>query len=252
MPSLFSLLTFTLDNVSNFRERSMETNKNLPIRNKGLLTIFVDKMVKILHICMLHPREYSVDLIAKFLTYTPPEDAAAGAPTTTRNWLYILKLFRLIGSQHSTYYYGHIDVKLAICRFIGELLIRMPQSNFKEHFLDETVRQFDGDKYVSLGYLEDEQEIVTFGGLLLIEFGHVFRALYVDLHDQRQQTGVPRDLVDHENSKIDICLCMNILIASSESAKVQSIEQNLLKKVMEICSENVSALHLSELQRFAS
>ena len=62
---------------------------------------------------------------------------------------------------------------------------------------------------------------------------------------------MPRDLDDHENSKIDICLCMNILIASSESAKVQSIEQNLLKKVMEICSENVSALHLSELQRFS-
>ena len=163
----------------------METNRNLPIRNKGLITIFIDKMVKILHICMLHPREYSVDLIAKFLTETPPEEAVCGAPTATRNWLYVLKLFRLIGSQHSAYYYGHIDVKLAICRFIGELLIRMPQSNFKEHFLDETVRQFDGDKYVTLGYLEDEQEIDTFGGLLLIEFGHVFRALYVDLHDQR-------------------------------------------------------------------
>ena len=51
---------------------------------------------------------------------------------------------------------------------------------------------------------------------------------------------------DHENSKIDICLCMNILIASSQSAKVQSIEQNLFKKILQICSENVSALHLSE------
>ena len=59
--------------------------------------------------------------------------------------------------------------------------------------------------------------------------------------------GVPRDMDDHENSKIDICLCINILLAYSESAKVQSIEQNLLKKVMEICQENVSALHLSEL-----
>ena len=131
LPSIFSLLSFTLDNVSNFRERSMETNKNLPIRNKGLLTIFVDKIVKILHICLLHPREYSVDLIAKFLTQPPPGEAASA----TRNWLVVLKLFRLIGSQHSSYYYGHIDVKLAICRFVGELLIRMPQSNFKEHFL---------------------------------------------------------------------------------------------------------------------
>ena len=63
--------------------------------------------------------------------------------------------------------------------------------------------------------------------------------------------GVPRDMHDHENSKIDICLCMNILIASSQSAKVQSIEQNLFKKIMQICSENVSALHLSEFQRFS-
>lgn len=62
---------------------------------------------------------------------------------------------------------------------------------------------------------------------------------------------MPRDLVDHENSKIDICLCLNILIASSESAKIQAVDQNLLRKVMEICSENVSALHLSELQRFS-
>ena len=62
---------------------------------------------------------------------------------------------------------------------------------------------------------------------------------------------MPRDLQDHENSKIDICLCLGILVASSESAKTQAIEQNLMKKVVEICGENVSALHLSELQRFA-
>ena len=85
----------------------------------------------------------------------------------------------------------------------------------------------------------------------MIEFGQVFRALYVDIHDSRQQMGVPRDLADHENSKIDICVCLNILISCSEAAKVQSIEQNLIKKVIEICSENVSALHLSELQRFS-
>lgn len=127
----------------------------------------------------------------------------------------------------------------------------MPASNFKEHFLDETVRCFDGDKYVNLGYLDDAQEIDTFGGLLLIEFGQVYRALYVDLHDERQQMGVPRDMADHENSKIDICLCLNILLATSLSAKTNAIEQNLFKKVLEICSENVSALHLSELQRFS-
>ena len=145
LPTVFALLTFTLDNVSNFREASMTTNRNLPIRNKGLLTIFVDKVVKLLHMCLLHPRDYSIDLIAKFLTHVPPEDSAK---PVTRNWIYILKLFRLVGSQHSSYFYGHIDVKLAICRFVAELLIRMPQSSFTELYLDETVRGFDADKYV--------------------------------------------------------------------------------------------------------
>lgn len=98
LPTVFQLLTFTLDNVSSFREQRMETNKRLPIGNKGLLTIFVDKVVKLLHVCLLHPREYSVDLIAKFLTQVPPEEAGYGAPAVTRNWIYILKLFRLVGS----------------------------------------------------------------------------------------------------------------------------------------------------------
>jgi hypothetical protein len=50
-----------------------------------------------------------------------------------------------------------------------------------------------------------DQDLSTYGGLLLFEFGKVFRALYVDQRDSRQQTGVPSDYADHENSKIDIC-----------------------------------------------
>jgi hypothetical protein len=46
--------------------------------------------------------------------------------------------------------------------------------------LDETVSLFDGEKYIEKGYLQDESEIETYGGLLLLEFGIVFRALYVD------------------------------------------------------------------------
>ena len=44
---------------------------------------------------------------------------------------------------------------------------------------------FDVAKYMEKGYLEDEQDISTFGGLLLLEFGAVFRALYVDVRDKR-------------------------------------------------------------------
>jgi hypothetical protein len=58
---------------------------------------------------------------------------------------------------------------------------------------------------------------------------------------------VPNEYGEHENSKIDISLCMSLLIASCDSAKVQAIEQNLYKKVIEICLENVQALHLAEL-----
>lgn len=54
-------------------------------------------------------------------------------------------------------------------------------------------------------------------------------------------------MLDHENSKIDICLSLSILVAASQAAKVQAVEQNLVKKVIEICEENVEALHLSEL-----
>ena len=155
----------------------MRENPKLPIRNKGLITIFVDKITKILHICLLHPRDYSVDMIGKFLTDRPLDDVDT---QVTRNWLYVIKMFKLIGSQHSSFYYGHIDVKLSVCRFVAELLIRMPASNCKEHFLDETVRLFDGEKYMERGFVDDVQDIDTFGGLLLVEFGQVFRALYID------------------------------------------------------------------------
>jgi len=39
---------------------------------------------------------------------------------------------------------------------------------------------FDGEKYIEKGFLNDETEIETYGGLLLLEFGQVFRSLYVD------------------------------------------------------------------------
>jgi hypothetical protein len=174
LPKIFELMRFTLDNAASFRDPS---KGKIPLNNQGLLTIFIDKIVKLLHICMLHPRDYSTDLIARFLTERPLDDSDNSTP---RNWVYLIKMFRLIGSKHSSYYYGHIDVKLSICRLIAEILMRMPNSSVKEHYLDETVRLFDVEKYIDQGYLEDETEIETYGGLFLLEFGEVFRALYVD------------------------------------------------------------------------
>jgi hypothetical protein len=171
---LFDLIKLTLDNSASFREPG---KGKLPLSNQGLLTIFIDKVVKLLHICLLHPRDYTIEQIGKFLTEKPLDDTSNSTP---RNWVYLLKMFRLIGSKHSSYYYGHIDVKLSICRFVAEILVRLPTSSVKAHFLDETVKLFDGEKYIDQGYLSDEAEIETYGGLFLLEFGQVFRALYVD------------------------------------------------------------------------
>jgi hypothetical protein len=54
-------------------------------------------------------------------------------------------------------------------------------------------------------------------------------------------------MADHENSKIDICQCLSILCGISQAAKVQAVTQNLMKKAIEICEENVTALNLIEL-----
>jgi len=40
---------------------------------------------------------------------------------------------------------------------------------------------------------------------------------------------------------------MSILLAKCKSAKTITIEQNLAKKIIEICQENISALHFAEL-----
>ena len=47
-------------------------------------------------------------------------------------------------------------------------------------------------------------------------------------------------------------MCLQVLLASSQSAKSQAVEQNFLKKAIDICSENASALYLAELQKFSS
>jgi len=52
---------------------------------------------------------------------------------------------------------------------------------------------------------------------------------------------------DNENARIDICNCLCVLLAKSESAKRVAVEENFLKRLIEICGDNLSALHLSEL-----
>ena len=131
-------------------------------------------------------------------------------------------MFKFVGSKHSLYYYGHIDVKLAICRFVAEYLLRLSQAGLKHH-LDVTLHPFDATLHINTDSLQ-EQDLTTYGGSLLLEFGKVFRALYVDMRDSRQQISIPNETNLHENSKIDICIGLAVLCGASKSAKVQSIE----------------------------
>ena len=70
----------------------------------------------------------------------------------------------------------------------------------------------------------------------------MFKTLYIDMR------GNPSEI---ENQKKDITLCLQVLLSSSQSAKNQAVEQNFLKKVIEICSENASAVYLGELQKYS-
>jgi hypothetical protein len=71
MQSVFFLVKHTLDNFRKDQTTGGSFGRNSPsalrLQNRGMLTVFIDKVVKILHVAMLHPQDYSVDLISKFV-----------------------------------------------------------------------------------------------------------------------------------------------------------------------------------------
>ena len=109
------------------------------------------------------------------------------------------------------------------------------------------VMSFDGTRFFDENEVYSREELRTYGSLILVEMGMVFRGLYLD-KDQKAQVSLDEHQ-DHENSKIDINICLCILLAKSKSAKTIAIEQNLAKKIIDICQENVSALHLADIQK---
>ncbi len=130
-------------------------------------------------------------------------------------------MFRIINELSSTcsYVYGQIEVKLALSRLIAELLMRGKD----DHHLDEMVNSFDGRRYFDENEVFTSEEMRTYGSLILIEMGMVFRGLYLD-RDQKGYGRSNEELSDHENSKIDINICLCILLAKSKSAKTVAIE----------------------------
>jgi hypothetical protein len=54
------------------------------------MVIFIDKVAKLLHIALLHPREYSVDAIGKWFM---------AGNQGLRNWTYLIKMLDLVGGS---------------------------------------------------------------------------------------------------------------------------------------------------------
>ena len=132
-------------------------------------------------------------------------------------------MFRIINEMASScsYLYGQIEVKLALSRFIAEFLIRVEEPNH----LDEMATSFDGKRYFDENEVFTREEMRTYGSLILLEMGMVFKGLYID-KNQRAANGRPTmgDFADNENSKIDITTFLCILLAKCNSAKTVSIE----------------------------
>lgn len=81
--------------------------------------------------------------------------------------------------------------------------------------------------------------------MLFIEYAKVFKNLYIDQRAHGQEAA------ESENQKRDITLCLDILFSSCQSAKTLAVDQNFLKKVIDICQENSSAIYLSELSKYS-
>jgi len=193
----------------------------LSLLNKSLLIVFFDKLVKLLHVALMHPRDFTTEALTKFLTSSQTGER--------RNWVYITEMFRLINdlSASCSYAYGQVDVKLGVIRFIAEYLLRVEGAPC----LDEMVARFEGQKYFDENEVFSREDLRTYGSLILLEMGMVFKSLYLD----KDARAVRRDPQESENSMIDICISLCILLSKSKSAKTVAIEQHLAKKVLEIC-----------------
>lgn len=88
-------------------------------------------------------------------------------------------------------------------------------------------------------------DLESFGSAILVQMGIVFKQLYVEKDLIRRKED---DSDGQENQRIDVCQCLSVFLASCFSAKTAAVEQNLIKKVIEICKEHVSALVLQEIQ----
>jgi hypothetical protein len=144
-------------------------DKEVSLINKSLLIIFFDKLVKLFHVALMHPRDFTTEALTKFLTSQTGE---------RRNWVYFTEMFRMINelSTSCSYIYGQVDVKLGVIRFIAEYLLRVEVAPC----LDEMVARFEGQKYFDENEVFSREDLRTYGSLILLEMGMVFKSLYLD------------------------------------------------------------------------
>lgn len=130
------------------------------------------------------------------------------------------------------------EIKLALIRFISEFLIQT--AHFSVNYLDDLIDlKYADEKRV----IFDTGEFNTYGSQLFVEFAKVFKALYVGERPRHEEA-------ETENFQKDICLCLNVLFSSCQSAKCLAVEQNFLKKVVDVCGENASAIYLQQLAKY--
>jgi len=79
----------------------------------------------VLHICLLHPQDFTSDLISKFLN---DRSLIKQGIEGKRKWDLMSQMYATVDSVNhgSTYFYGSTDVKLSFSRFISEYLLTLP------------------------------------------------------------------------------------------------------------------------------
>jgi hypothetical protein len=114
LPRIFTLIQETL------------SAEGRPMQHKELLTVFIDKAVKLLHVALLHPKDYTVTVISDFWF----------AKGETRNWMLLLGMFGTIeGSKQAPA--DVLEIKLCLIRFTAELLLST--AHMPTNHLDESI-----------------------------------------------------------------------------------------------------------------
>ena len=97
------LLTHVIDTLKHVVE--LFNANALALINRNLVVTFFDKLVKLLHVALMHPRDYTVETLEKLLGQERKVELDG---QRQRNWVYITEMFRIINqlSSSCSFLYG--------------------------------------------------------------------------------------------------------------------------------------------------